>query len=355
MPGFFSKKLNNAKKSFTFDDVLLRPNFSSINREVISLKSEIARGIDLDIPFISSPMDTVTNAEMAIEMARLGGLGIIHRNLSLEKQIIEILKIKKLNLVVSAVVGPYDIEWAKKLYQKTGLRILTVDNAHAHTDVMQRAIKTYKKIFPTVIVGNIATKQAAITLIKAGADALKVGIGSGSICTTRINTGIGVPQLSAIAEVADVAIKYKIPVIADGGIRNGGDIAKALAVGASAVILGNMIAGTSEAPGKIVTIKNEQYKSYRGMGSLSAMKIGSKSRYNQSFLNVDELVPEGIEGLVLYKGKTEKVLKLLVNYLKSTFFYCGAATIQEFRKKAKLIKVTNAGLIESHPHDISKI
>lgn len=355
MKDFFSIKLNNAEKSYAFDDVLLRPNYSSVDRENISLKSEIARGIYLEVPFISSPMDTVTDAKMSVEMAKFGGLGIIHRNLSFEKQVAEISKVKKLNFIVSAVVGPCDIEWAKKLYQKTKLKILTVDNAHAHTKVMQQAIVAYKKIFPTVIAGNIATKEAALDLIKAGADALKVGIGSGSICTTRITTGIGVPQLSAIAEVADTAVKHKIPVIADGGIRNSGDIAKALAAGANAVVLGNVLAGTSEAPGKIVLSGGKKYKSYRGMGSLSAMKIGSKSRYNQSFLNVDELVPEGVEGLALYKGETERVLKQLENYLKSTFFYCGVKTLKDFQKKAKLVKITNAGLIESHPHDIYKI
>lgn len=355
MAGFFSKKLNGAEKSYTFDDVLLRPNYSSVDRKTISLKSEAAKEVYLKIPFISSPMDTITEEKMAVEMAGLGGLGIIHRNLSLEKQIAEILKVKKLNLAVSAVVGPYDIEWAKKLYQKTGLRILTVDNAHAHTQAMLKAVRYYKNIFKTVIVGNIATREAAADLIRAGADALKVGIGSGSICTTRITTGIGVPQLSAIAEVADVAIRHKIPVIADGGIRNGGDIAKALAVGANAVILGNILAGTSKAPGNIVSLNGRKYKKYRGMGSLSAMKIGSKSRYNQSFLNVDDLVPEGIEGLAPYKGDTEKVLNQLTNYLKSTFFYCGAETLKDFQKKARLVKITNAGLIESHPHDIIRV
>lgn len=354
MSTFFSKKIIDAPILCTFDDVLLKPNFSSIDRDSISLETKLAKNLFLKIPIISSPMDTVTTAPMAIAIGKLGGFGIIHRNISFKKQIEEIKKVIRLNLPVSAVVGPEDFEWAKKLYQMTGLKVITIDNAHAHTKMMLKAIKEYKKIFKTVIVGNIATKEAACDLIRAGADALKVGIGAGSICTTRITTGIGVPQLSAIAEVADIASQYKVPVIADGGIRNGGDIAKALAVGASAVILGNILAGTSEAPGKIVSLNGKKYKYYRGMGSLAAMKFGSKSRYNQSFLNVCELVPEGVEGFVPYQGKTEEVVKQLINYLRSTLFYCGAKNIKEFWKKAQLFRVTKASLIESHPHDIIK-
>ena len=199
--------------------------------------------------------------------------------------------------------------------------------------------------------GNIATKKAVQGLVEAGADAIKVGIGAGSICTTRITTGIGVPQLSAIAEVADEASKYNVPIIADGGIRTGADVAKALAVGASSVVLGNILAGTSDTPGEIITVNGKKFKNYRGMGSLEAMKIGSKSRYNQSYLNVAELVPEGVEGLTPYKGKTEDIVMQLVSYLKSTLFYCGAMTIKNF-SKAEFVLMTTAGLTESHPHDI---
>lgn len=253
---------------------------------------------------------------------------------------------------VRCLVGPQDTEWAEKLHEATGLDLIFIDNAHAHTRAIIEAIPKMKKIFSRVIVGNIATRQAAHDLIAAGADALKVGIGSGSICTTRTTTGIGVPQLSAVAEVADEASQHEIPVIADGGIRTGADIAKVLAVGASSVVLGNVLAGTSDTPGEILTIKGKQYKNYRGMGSRAAMEIGSKSRYNQSYLNVDELVPEGVEGLMLYKGKTEEVVLRFGSYLKSSLFYCGAASIQDLHKLAEFVVMTNAGLIESHPHDI---
>lgn len=352
MKNSFLDKLNSASECYTFDDVLLRPNYSVVNREEISLNTVLTKKLSLKIPFISSPMDTITESDMAIEMARFGGLGVIHRNFSLQEQIREVQRVKKLGLPVGAVVGPQDFEWAEKLYKETGLEILVVDNAHAHTEAMVEAIKKYKKIFKTVIVGNIATKEAALLLIKAGADALKVGIGSGSICTTRITTGIGVPQLSAIAEVADVAKKYGVPVIADGGIRNGGDVAKAIAVGASAVVLGNVLAGTKETPGRTVTINGKKFKNYRGMGSLAAMKSGSKSRYNQSYLNISDMVPEGVEGIIAYKGEAKTVLGNLANYLVSTLFYCGSSGIKEFQEKARLVKITNAGLIESHPHDI---
>lgn len=352
MKNNFSNKINNASKSYTFDDVLLKPLFSSIDRESISVEAEIAKGKKFKIPFISSPMDTVTNSKMAITMGKLGGLSIIHRNMSLESQIDEVRKVLDASCEVAAAIGPQDIEWAKKLHSETGLELIAIDNAHAHTEAMIESVKVMKKIFKSVIVGNIATKEAVQGLIDAGADAIKVGIGAGSICTTRVTTGVGVPQLSAIAEVADESSKCNIPVIADGGIRTGSDVAKALAAGASSVVLGNVLAGTSDTPGEILVIKDKKYKSYRGMGSLEAMKVGSKSRYNQSYLNVDELVPEGVEGLTPYKGNTEDIVMQLASYLKSTLFYCGATTIKEFQQKSEFVLMTNAGLTESHPHDI---
>lgn len=352
MKNNFLNKINNASKCYTFDDVLLKPLFSSIDRESISTETEIAKGKKFEIPFISSPMDTITNSKIAITMGKLGGLSIIHRNMSLKSQIEEVRKVLGAGYKVVAAIGPQDIEWAKELHSETGLELIAVDNAHAHTEVMIGAIKTMKRIFKSVIVGNIATKEAVKGLIDAGTDAIKVGIGAGSICTTRITTGVGVPQLSAIAEVADEASKYNIPVIADGGIRTGADVAKALAAGASSVVLGNVLAGTSDTPGEIITINNRRYKNYRGMGSLEAMKVDSKSRYNQAYLNVEELVPEGVEGLTPYKGKTEDIVMQMVSYLKSTLFYCGAITIKEFQQKAEFVLMTNAGLIESHPHDI---
>lgn len=348
----FVKKIDQAAKAYTFDDVLLKPLYSTVDREAIKTETEVAKGFKLQIPFISSPMDTITNSTMAITMARLGGLSIIHRNMSLEDQIGEVKKVLRAGLPVCAAIGPQDIDWAKKLKAETGLEMVVVDNAHAHTNAMIEAIGKMKKIFKFVIVGNIVTREAAKDLIAAGADALKVGIGSGSICTTRTTTGIGAPQLSALAEVADEACKYSIPVIADGGIRTGADVAKALAAGASAVVLGNVLAGTSDTPGEILTINDRQFKRYRGMGSLEAMKVGSKSRYNQSYLNVDELVPEGVQGLVVYKGETSEVVKQLESYLKSTMFYCGVASIKELQTKAEFVLMTNAGLVESHPHDI---
>ncbi len=352
MKNNFSDKINNASKAYTFDDVLLKPLFSSIDRESISVETEISKGDKFKIPFISSPMDTVTNSQMAITMGKLGGLSIIHRNMSLESQIAEVKKVLDAGHQVAAAIGPQDVEWAKELHSETGLDLIVIDNAHGHTELMVVAIGKMKKIFKSVIAGNIATKKAVQGLVEAGADAIKVGIGAGSICTTRITTGIGVPQLSAIAEVADEASKYNVPIIADGGIRTGADVAKALAVGASSVVLGNILAGTSDTPGEIITVNGKKFKNYRGMGSLEAMKIGSKSRYNQSYLNVAELVPEGVEGLTPYKGKTEDIVMQLVSYLKSTLFYCGAMTIKEFQQKAEFVLMTTAGLTESHPHDI---
>lgn len=348
----FFERVHNAQQSYTFDDVLLKPLYSDIDRTMITLDTHVAQDVSLRIPFISSPMDTITNATMAMTMGRLGGLSIIHRNMTLQDQIEEVRKVRSNSIMVGAALGPQDIEWARQLHHETGLELIFIDNAHAHTDEMIHSVPIMKQIFKTVIVGNIATREAARDLIAAGADGLKVGIGSGSICTTRTTTGIGVPQLSVIAEVADEALRHDIPIIADGGIRTGADVAKALAAGASSVVLGNLLAGTSDTPGSIVIINNIQYKKYRGMGSREAMKVGSKSRYNQSYLNIDELVPEGVEGLTLYKGITEDVVVQLTNYLKSTLFYCGALSIADLHTKAEFVRMTNAGLLESHPHDI---
>ncbi len=257
-------------------------------------------------------------------------------------------KDKKGRLRVGAAVGTGDIEFERveKLVENE-VDLIVVDTAHGHS---KNVIEMVKKI--KLIAGNIATKEAAEDLIKAGADAVKVGIGPGSICTTRVVAGIGVPQITAIMEVYKITKKYDIPLIADGGIKFSGDIAKAILAGADSVMIGNLFAGTTESPGEFVIYKGRRYKSYRGMGSLGAMQEGSKSRYFQDDFELEKLVPEGIEGLVPYKGDLKDVIYQLIGGLKAALGYTGSKNIREFKEKAKFIKITGAGLKESHPHDI---
>jgi len=472
----FEEKLKNAKIGLTFDDVLLLPGKSGVEPKDVDVSSYITRNIRAKIPILSSPMDTVTEDRMAIALAELGALGIIHRNISIEEQVnfvrrvkkeesliirdlhtitpettieeaerimrenriaglpvvqgdelvgiltnrdirfyrgermkvssvmtkdvitapegitmeeaIEIMhehRIEKLpivkdgklvglitakdilkrekypdalrdgegRLMVGAAVGPFDLERAKKLVEAE-VDVIVVDTAHGHNENVMKSIKEMRKIVDVdLIAGNIATKQAAEDLIALDVDALRVGIGPGSICTTRIVAGIGVPQLEAISETADVAKQYNIPVIADGGIRYSGDIVKALASGASAVMLGSLLAGTEEAPGREMIIGGRKFKVYRGMGSLGALQKGISDRYGK--LGKGKLVPEGVEAAVPYKGRVEEVIFQLVGGIKSGMGYVGAKNIEELWKKARFVRITNAGLRESHPHDVNII
>jgi IMP dehydrogenase len=340
------------REGFTFDDVLLRPLASAMEPAEASLKTKIA-GVDLAVPFLSAAMDKVTGPEMAIELGRLGGLGVLHRNCSVEEQVAMVEKVKKAGVKVAAACGPFAAERAFAL-EKAGVDAIVIDCAHGHNlNVIESAKKIKKSLkHAKMIFGNIATGDAAKAACTF-ADAIKVGVGPGSICTTRIISGVGVPQLSAVMEVAAIANKKKVPVIADGGIRTSGDIAKALAAGASAVMCGNMFAGTNEAPGKIVEKDGKKYKEYRGMGSKSVIESASgKERY---FTHGRKAVPEGVEAWVPYKGPVSEIVATLISGVQVGMGYAGARTIAEFQKKAQFIRITHAAIAEGKPHSLAAI
>ena len=468
-----------SKEGLTFDDVLLIPGESDVTPNMIQLGTTLAGKVKLKTPIMTSAMDTVTESKMAIAIAREGGIGIIHKNMSIEKQADEVDKVKRSENGV--IVNPfsltenhfvYDADELMGKYKISGVPIvdnegklvgiitnrdmrfmtdfntriadvmtkdnlvtapvgttlqeaqeilrahkieklplvdqdgylkglitikdieksvqypnsardergrllcgaaigvtadildrakalidaqvdvLVLDSAHGHSANIMRCVKMVKEAFPNtpVIAGNIATAEAAEALIQAGADALKVGIGPGSICTTRVVAGIGVPQITAVYDVACVAEKYGIPVIADGGIKYSGDIVKALAAGANVVMLGSLLAGCEEAPGATEIFQGRQFKVYRGMGSLGAMECGSKDRYFQE--GAKKLVPEGVEGRVPYKGVVADTIFQLCGGIRSGMGYCGCKDIPTLHEKAKFVRITGAGLKESHPHDI---
>ncbi len=467
------------QEGLTFDDVLLVPNRSDVLPEEVDTSTQLTQNIELNIPILSAAMDTVTEAKMAIAMARHGGLGVIHKNLSISEQAGEVDKVKRsesgvivnpfhlnpedevykaeelmsrfhisgvpivnedLELkgiltnrdlkfeknyeqpiknimtkenLVTASVGT-DLEEAKDILQEHKIEKLplvdeenklkglitikdiekarkypnaakddqgrllvaaavgvgeealeriealveaevdavVIDTAHGHSEKVLAMVAKVREEYPEleIIAGNVATPEATTALIKAGADAVKVGVGPGSICTTRVVAGVGVPQVTAVYDCAQAADEYDIPVIADGGIKYSGDIVKALAAGANTVMLGSLLAGTEEAPGEKVIYNGRSFKVYRGMGSLEAMKEGSKDRYFQEEEN--DLVPEGIEGRVPYKGELADSLQQLVGGLQSGMGYCGTRTIADLKQDGKFVKITGAGLKESHPHDV---
>ena len=348
------------KEALTFDDVTLAPNYSEILPSETNTSIKLSKNLTLKIPLISSAMDTVTEGSMAAAIAEKGGIGVIHRNLSIEKQIFEIKKVKQKKLLVGAAVGASPEEYSRaKRILKENLDLIVVDTAHAHTKKVSDIIKMIVKTKPkktTLCAGNIATAEAAKFLIKLGVDAIKVGIGPGSICTTRLVAGIGVPQLSAIMNVKSGVGNRKVSIIADGGIKFSGDIAKALAAGADAVMIGSLFAGTDQAPGKIIKKNGKLFKSFRGMGSIGAMNKGSADRYFQTKQkNSSKYVPEGVEGLVKYKGKVDKVIYQLVGGLKSSMGYLGSKKITHLRKKPKFYKITKAGFFESMVHNIDEV
>lgn len=335
----------------TFDDVLLEPRASAVVRNEANVTAQLTKKIRIKIPILAAAMDTVSGAEMAIALGKLGGVAVLHRNCPIAKQVEMVKKVKRAKVLAAAAVGPGDLERARAL-DRAGVDIVVVDTAHAHNLRALKSAKQIKKIIKAqLIVGNIGTKEAAAELLKF-ADAIKVGIGPGSICTTRVVAGIGVPQLTAILNVAAVARKKNIPVIADGGMRYSGDIVKALAAGASTVMLGSMLAGTKEAPGKIVKINGQVMKIYRGMGSLGVMESGKSSdRYFQK--GGKTFVPEGIEGATRYKGPVKEVVEQIVGGLRSGMGYIGAANLPAMWRQARFIRITNAGLKESHVHDVT--
>ncbi len=467
-------------KALTFEDVLLVPQYSNVLPKDVDLTTKFTRNVGLNIPLVSAAMDTVTEARAAIAIARLGGIGVIHKNMDIESQAKEVEKVKKsesgiiidpvkvfpddtiakaLDIMatykisgvpvvdrngklvgiltnrdlrfekntsrfVKDLMTPMPLVTAKEgisleeaediLHQNkieklpiiddngylkglitikdiqkkktypnankdkfgrlrvaaavgvgngveraaalvgAGVDVIVVDSAHGHSQGILDVVKAIKERFDVDVVGgNVATAEATRALIEAGADAVKVGIGPGSICTTRIVAGVGVPQISAIDECAREGAKYGVPIIADGGIKYSGDIAKALAVGASSVMIGSLLAGTEESPGESIMYQGRKYKSYRGMGSIGAMQKGSNDRYFQEGTAADKLVPEGIEGMVPYRGRIADVVHQLIGGLRASMGYCGAKDITTFWKKAEFVEITSAGLKESHVHDVT--
>ena len=471
--------MNIKKKAFTFEDLLLVPQHSTVLPKEVCIKTNLTKRVTLNTPLVSAAMDTVTEYKAAIAMAHLGGIGIIHKNMDVETQAKQVSKVKKSESGIiidpiyicpkktvadaDALMGEYKIsgvpvvdpdmtllgiitnrdmrfirdmsatiedvmtkmplvtakagttlEAAAKILQehkieklpivddenklqglitikdiekkeqypnankdehgrlrvgaaigvgqldratalvKAGVDVIVLDSAHGHSQGIIDTLKEIKaNLDVDVIAGNIASGAAAKDLIEAGADAVKVGIGPGSICTTRIVTGVGVPQISAIDEVAQVANPLGVPVIADGGIRFSGDVSKALAVGASSIMLGSALAGTYEAPGEMILFNGRQFKEYRGMGSIGAMTKGSTDRYFQEGTAADKLVPEGIEGRVPYRGKIASVVHQMVGGLRASMGYCGSKDIKTFWEKAEFVEITSAGLSESHVHDVT--
>ncbi|MGQ9902500.1 MAG: IMP dehydrogenase [Fimbriimonadales bacterium] len=467
-------------EALSFDDVLLLPNHSEVLPSEVDIRTVLVGGIQLRTPIVSSPMDTVTESRMAIALAREGGVGVIHRNMPIEKQALEVDRVKRSEhgviwdpiylspnhtvrdamelmeryhisgvpitdeegylvgiltnrdirfetnfdrpihevmtsenlitapvgtsleeaekilqrhkieklpivdeqgklrglitikdllkirqhpnatkdargrLVVGAAIGPMrePVQRARALAE-AGVDFIVIDSAHGHSQGVLNALRLIKRTLPDlpVIAGNVATREGVRALAEAGADAIRVGLGAGSICTTRVVAGVGVPQLYAIMECADEAQRLNLPVIADGGIRYSGDIVKALAAGASAVMLGNLLAGCEESPGEIEIFRNRAYKVYRGMGSVAAMRQGSSDRYYQT--DPRKIVPEGVEGRVPYRGPLSETIHQLVGGLRSGMGYLGARNLQELREKARFIRITNSGLRESHPHSVS--
>ena len=348
------------KEALTFDDVTLAPRYSEVLPSDVDTKIVLSKNLTLKIPILSSAMDTVTESKMAIAIAKAGGIGIIHRNLDIKKQIYEINKVKKKNLIVGAAVGagPKEIKRAEAIL-KEKVDLIVVDTAHAHTKKVSEIIKKIKKKkskHTTLCAGNIATAEAAKFLIKLGVDIIKVGIGPGSICTTRLVAGIGVPQLSAILEVKKGTKNKKVSIISDGGIKFSGDIAKALAAGADAVMIGSLFAGTNETPGKLIKKNGQLYKNFRGMGSVGAMNKGSAERYFQKIQqDTSKYVPEGVEGLVKYKGDLKNIIYKLIGGLKSSMGYLGSKKIINLRNKPKFLKITKAGFYESMVHNIDEV
>jgi IMP dehydrogenase len=365
----------NDAPTLTFDDVLLKPGYAGFSRTDIDLSTQLTRNVKLQAPLVAAPMDTVTESRLAIALAKAGGIGIIHRNLTIKDQAAEVTKVKAQKLLVGAAVGS-SLGYEKRVQAlaDAGVDVVVVDSAHGNSKYVIEATKFIKKNYKIdVIAGNIATAEGAEALIKAGADGLRVGMGPGAICTTRIVSGMGVPQLTAIIESAKVANKAGVPVIADGGINYFGDITKALAAGASSVMMGRLFAATEESPGETVEFTRDEvprrfqsiinhnetykFKSYRGMGSIGAMEKGKQISsedefHGKSYTNKSLLVAEGVEGLVPSSGDLDTVAGTMLESVKSGFYYVGATSIEQLWKTAILRRITSASLTESHPHDL---
>ncbi|OGH15792.1 MAG: hypothetical protein A3C22_00245 [Candidatus Levybacteria bacterium RIFCSPHIGHO2_02_FULL_37_10] len=359
----------------TFDDVLLVPSYSDFTRKDVDLSTKLTKKINLSIPFVSSPMDTVTESELAIELAKLGGIGIIHRNLTIDGQVREVEKVKNKKLLVGAAIAGKNYEERVKALIKVNVDVVVIDSAHGFTKTIIAAIKFIKKTYPRleIIAGNVATADGARGLIAVGADGLRVGMGPGAICTTRIISGMGMPQITAIIETCRIAKKFGVPVIADGGIKYSGDIVKALAAGASTVMMGGFFAASLESPGKKFRLSSNKvpkrfrdalsskksfysFKEYRGMGSVGAMEKGAKIKSEEEFHGKDYgdrvLIAEGVEGLVPIRGTVGELLDQAVGGIRSGMCYVGARNIKDLWEKSRFIQITQASLTESHPHDV---
>lgn len=370
--GGFANKI--AMLGLTFDDVLMVPAPSDVTPNTVSTKTELTPTLTLNIPILSAAMDTVTESRLAIRLAQLGGLGVVHKNMLIEQQAAEVKRVKDapvdlgLNpnaavdangrlLVAGAVGVTNDTIDRVAAMVEAGVDAIVLDSAHGHSTGVLRKVTEVREAFPelNIIAGNIATSAGAAALYDAGADVVKVGIGPGSICTTRVVAGTGVPQVTAIIEAATTAAQYGKTIIADGGIKWSGDIVKAIAAGGNAVMLGSMLAGTDETPGEVLedSTTGKKFKAYRGMGSIAAMENGSKDRYFQGEVKeVNKMVPEGIEARTEYKGTLADVVFQLIGGLRSGMGYTGSASIKDLVEKGQFIQITNAGLIESHPHDV---
>jgi len=350
-----------AKEGLTFDDVLLIPARSDILPTQVSTETRLTNEIRLDIPILSAAMDTVTDATLAIALGRLGGLGVIHRNLTVLEQADQVRRAKDADVLVGAAVGVAgDADERAAALVGAGVDVLVVDTAHGHSAAVIRMVEKVKARHRVqVIAGNVATADGTEELIAAGADCVKVGMGPGAICTTRIVAGAGMPQITAVFDCAEVADRHGIPVCADGGIQHSGDIAKAIGAGASTVMLGGILAGVDEAPGELIETNEGRFKSFRGMGSLAAMRARaagaapSRDRYGQQDVGeFSKLVPEGIEGRVPVQGALVPLVHQLVGGLRAGMGYAGAGTIDDLRANARFVRISGAGLRESHPHDV---
>ena len=343
--------LDDVRVGLTFDDVLLVPRRSSIrSRQGVVVTTRLSRNVEIAIPIVAANMDTVCEWEMAVALGRLGGIGIIHRFLTIEQQVAQIAKVKGEGVQVGAAVGTdHDsIERARAMIRE-GADALVLDIAHGHSDHAIATVERLKREFPStdVIAGNVATRLGAEDLVRAGADAIKVGVGPGGVCTTRLVAGVGVPQLTAVADCSGL----DVPVIADGGIRTSGDIAKALAAGAQSVMIGSMFAGTKESPGEIEQSPHGLVKRVRGMASFEALERRAQREGTEVDAEYfEQRAPEGVEGTVVYKGSVGPLVGQLLAGLRSSMSYLDAGSIAEFQANAQFIRITNAGLTESHPH-----
>jgi IMP dehydrogenase len=377
--------IDDVPLALTYDDVLLVPRASDVLPAEVDVQTTLGRGrgrVGLKIPLLSSAMDTVTESAMAAALAMHGGIGILHKNLSIERQAGEVARVKATavpetnprfagraavdaqgRLVVGAALGVGgDRDRRLAALLEAGVDLVVIDTAHGHSRGVIEATRAVKGAHPDLVVvaGNIATAEAAEALFEAGADVVKVGVGPGSICTTRIVAGTGVPQLTAIAAVAAVARRWGRQLIADGGLRSSGDVAKAIAGGADAVMIGSMFAGTDEAPGDTIRVGNARYKVYRGMGSMEAMEAGSSDRYFQERSAdpeaiVRKLVPEGVVARVPHRGPVGEIVYQLIGGLRAAMGYSGAPTLAAMQRDARFVRITNAGLRESHVHDVDMI